>query len=173
MPLLLIPLLVLGVVAAWAVLLPLSLVQRYRMGKRQRRAVRWVVKTNAWLLLVSAALFAGSAWLASHWVAGAPLYALSGLGLGIVVGMVGLWASRFEWRKGFLYYTPNAWLVLLLALVVLARIGLGLWQLLSRWQHSELPVLLAGHASLFAAAGLLVGYALAYAWGLKRRLGRA
>lgn len=173
MPLLLIPLLFLGLLALWAVLLPVSLVQRYRMGKRPRRAHGWVVATNAWLLLVSAGLFAASAWLASPWIEGALPYAAGGLALGVALGIVGLWTSRFEWRDGSLHYTPNAWLVLLLAILVAARIGLGLWQLLSRWRDAGLPALLADHASLFAAGGLLLGYALAYAWGLKRRLGRA
>lgn len=171
--LLLIPLLVIGVVALWAILLPVSLVQRYRMGKRSRRAVGWVVKANAWLLLPSALLFLFSAWVSSHWVPGAGLHALSGLGLGVVLGIVGLWTSRFEWREGRLHYTPNAWLVLLLALVVMARIGAGLWLLASRWGGRDLAMLGADHAGLFAAGGLLIGYALAYAWGLKRRLGRA
>lgn len=173
MPLLLIPLLVLGVIALWAVLLPVSLVQRYRMGKRERRAQGWVVKSNAWLLLVSALLFAASAWMSSFWIVGAVPHALAGLGAGIVAGIIGLWTSRFQWREGRLFYTPNAWLILLLALVVLARIGLGLWQMASRWGDADIPALLSHHASLFAAGGLLLGYALAYAWGLKRRLGKA
>lgn len=169
--LLLIPVLVIGVVALWALLLPVSLVQRYRMGKRPRRAVGWVVKANAWLLLPSALLFVVSAWMSSPWVPGATLHSLSGLGLGVLLGICGLWTSRFEWREGKLHYTPNAWLILLLALVVLARIGVGLWLLASRWRHVDMPALLADHAGLFAAGGVLVGYTLAYAWGLKRRLG--
>ena len=58
MPLLLIPLLVMGAVALWALLLPFALIQRYRHGKARRRIQGWVVHVNAWLLLLSvAALF--------------------------------------------------------------------------------------------------------------------
>lgn len=170
--LLLIPLLVLGVVALWALLLPLALVQRYRFGRMRRRAQPWVVGANAWLLLASVPLFALSAWVASAWIDAALAHAAGGLALGVVVGIVGLWTTRYERTHEGLFYTPNAWLVLLLALVVALRIALGLWQMVSRWgEASPLPEALGGHAGLFAAGGLLLGYALAYAWGLKRRLG--
>lgn len=172
MPLLLIPVLLLAVLALWALLLPIALVQRYRLGKRQRRAQPWVVGANAWLLLVSAGVFLAGAWLSSFWIQGAVPHALGGLTLGIALGIVGLRTTRFEHRDGVLHYTPNAALMLLLAMVVALRIGLGLWQLATRWRRAgELPTLLADHAGLFAAGGLLLGYALAYAWGLKRRLG--
>jgi hypothetical protein len=45
--LLLIPLLVLGLLALWLVLLPLSLLARYRSGRARRRARGWVVRGNA------------------------------------------------------------------------------------------------------------------------------
>ena len=172
MPLLLIPLLLLAVLALWALLLPIALVQRYRLGKRQRRAWPWGVRANAWALLVSAGVFVAGAWLSSWWIQGAVPHALGGLALGVALGIVGLWTTRFEHRGGALHYTPNAALVLLLAVVVALRIGLGLWQLAAHWhKDGQLPTLLADHAGLFAAGGLLLGYALAYAWGLKRRLG--
>lgn len=172
MPLLLIPALLLAVLALWALLLPIALVQRYRLGKRQRRAQPWAVSANAWLLLVSAGVFVAAAWLSSLWIQGAISHALGGLALGIVLGIVGLWTTRFEHRGGTLHYTPNAALVLLLATVVALRIGLGLWQVVAHWRRDgQLPALLADHAGLFVAGGLLLGYALAYAWGLKRRLG--
>jgi hypothetical protein len=176
-PLLLIPLLVLGVVALWALLLPLSIIQRYRYGRQRRRAQPLAVRINAWLLLVSAPLFVASAWMSGYWIEGAVLHALCGLGAGVVVGIVGLWITRFEpgpHRSGpqGLFYTPPAALVLVLSVLVAARVLLGLWQLLQRWHAVEAapPGALADHASLFAVGGLLLGYALAYAWGLRRRL---
>ena len=174
MPLLLIPLLVLGVMALWAVLLPLSILQRYRHGRQRRRAQPFAVRVNAWLMLVSAPLFVASAWLSGYWIEGAALHALIGLGLGVVTGIVGLWITRFDATPQGLFYTPPAALVLLLSLLVAVRIVAGLWQLLRRWHAVEAvpPGLLADHASLFAVGGLLLGYYLAYAWGLKRRLGR-
>ena len=172
MPLLLIPLLVLGVIALWALLLPLSLLQRYRTGKARRRAWPPGVRINAWLLLASAALFLLGAWIGGRWIEAAAGHALVGLACGVLLGIVGLWLTRFERNAQGLHYTPNAWLVLALTLLVLARIALGVWQALERWTaRVPLPELLAGHASLFAVGGLLLGYYLAYTWGLKRRLG--
>ena len=41
--LLLLPLLILAIVALWALLLPISLIQRYRFGRKRRRVQGWVV----------------------------------------------------------------------------------------------------------------------------------
>jgi hypothetical protein len=174
MPLLLIPVLVLGVFALWALLVPLSILQRYRHGRLRRRAQPLAVRVNAWLLVASVPLFVGGAWLGGHWIEGAALHALGGLGAGVVVGIAGLWLTRFEANPQGLHYTPPAALVLVLSLLVAARIVLGLWQLLRRWEAvgAAPPGALGDHASLFAVGGLLLGYTLAYAWGLKRRLGR-
>lgn len=177
MPLLLIPLLVLGVVALWAVLLPFALLQRYRFGKARRRAQPWIVRTNAWLLSLSALPFVLGAWVSGHWMPGALLHALAGLAAGIVLGVAGAWTTRYERTPEGLYYTPNPWLVLGITLLVAARIALGVWQLL-RHLRTEAPVvgttaaMLADHASLFALAGLLLGHYGAYAWCLRRRLSR-
>ena len=55
--LLLLPLLILAIVAIWALLLPISLIQRFRFGRKRRRVQGWVVSSNAWLVLVSVAAF--------------------------------------------------------------------------------------------------------------------
>lgn len=174
MPLLLIPLLILGFIALWAMLLPLALLQRYRRGKARRRAQGWVVKGNAVLLLISALLFLLGAWIGTRWVDAALPYACIGLGIGVVTGIAGLWSSRFEQTQNGLYYTPNRWLVLSITTLVAARIALSLWQLWQRWQTSDAPgwQLLNDHASLFAVGGLLLGYYLAYTWGLRSRVVR-
>lgn len=169
--LLLLPLILLGVLALWALLLPVALVQRYRHGRQRRRAQPLAVRINAWLLLVSLALFLLGAWIAGHWVAGAGLHAAGGTAAGVLLGVVGLALTRFESTPRGLYYTPPAWLVLALTLLVAARLVWGLVVAWQRW-HMDMPVAgWNGHASLFAAGGLLLGYALAQAWGLKRRLG--
>lgn len=169
--LLLIPLLLLGVLALWALLLPLSLVQRYRYGRARRRAQPWVIAVNAWLLAASQPLFLLGAWLADAWIPGALVHAGAGLGIGIVLGIAGVWITRFERSDRTLHYTPPAWLVLLLTALVAARIAAGLWQALYRWHAvASLPPLLTDHATLFGVGGILLGYAAAYAWGLKRRL---
>ncbi len=174
MPLLLLPLVVLVLLFLWLLLLPLSLWQRYRFGKARRKAWPWLVKLNAWVLLVSAAVFLASMALTNLWWPGALLYATAGLLIGLVTGMAGLWLSRFENTPEGLFYTPNAWLILLLTLLVTARIAMGFVEMWRYWQGREslamIPVL--DHASLFAVAALLIGYYLSYTWGLRRRLPR-
>ena len=174
MPLLLIPLLVVGFIALWAMLLPLALLQRYRRGKARRRAQGWVVTGNAVLLSLSAALFLLGAWIGTRWIDAALPYACIGLGIGVVTGIAGLWASRYEQMPDGLYYTPNRWLVLTLTTLVAARIALSGWQLWQRWHMGGAAgwQLLDDHASLFAVGGLLLGYYLAYTWGLRARLVR-
>ena len=172
MPLLIVPLVVLVLLALWLVLLPVSLWQRYRMGKARRRAWSWLVRFNAWALLVSLLLFLASMAVTNVWWPGALAYAASGVGIGVVLGIAGLWLSRFEATPQGMFYTPNPWLVLSLTLLVAGRIAMGFVELWRYWQGREslalIPVL--DHASLFAVAGLLLGYYLAYTWGLRRRL---
>jgi hypothetical protein len=166
--LLLIPLLVLVVVALWALLLPVSLWARYRAGRARRRAQGWVIRANAWLLGVSCALYLLSAWIASNWVGHALRDAALGGLAGIGVGIVGLWLTRFEHDDAGFHFTPNRWLVLALTMLVAARIAAGLWL---AWRSSGAPTtawLQAG--SLFGVGGLLLGYYLAYTWGLRARL---
>lgn len=174
MPLLLVPLVILLLLLAWVLLLPLSLWQRYRWGKQRRRALPWLVKLNAWLLLVSMLLFLLGAGLAAFAWPGALRYAFLGAVAGLPLGVFGLWLSRYERTPKGLYYTPNAWLALLLTAVVAGRIGLGLAE---AWRSLSGEAALAAlprfdHASLFAVAGLLLGHYLAYQWGLCLRLRR-
>lgn len=174
MPLLLIPLLILVVLALWLLLLPLSLWQRYRFGKARRRAWPWLVKLNSWVLLVSATVFLVSMAITSVWWPGALAYAMAGLAAGLLVGGLGLALVHFERTPQGLFYTPNAWLILALTLLVTARIAMGFVELWRYWQGRQslamIPVL--DHASLFAVAGLLIGYYLVFTWGLRRKLPR-
>ena len=172
MPLLIVPLVILVLLVLWLLLLPLSLWQRYRLGKARRKAWPWLVKLNSWLLLFSVGLFVVSMAITNVWWPGALAYALAGMGAGLLAGIIGLWLSRFEQTPQGLYYTPNPWLVLSLTLLVAARIAMGFVEMWRYWQGRQalsiIPVL--DHASLFAVAGLLLGYYLSYSWGLRRRL---
>ena len=170
MPLLLLPLVVLGLLLLWAVLLPVLLLQRYRMGRARQRAIGWVVSTNAWALLVSVVGFIGGAWISGHWVPQALAYATVGLLVGVLLGLVGLWSSRFESGSERYHYTPNRWLILLLTLLVAGRLLLGLWRAWHRLRagHDAAGVLVDA-GSLFAVGGVLLGYYLAYSWGLRQR----
>ena len=88
--LLLLPLLILAIVALWALLLPISLIQRYRFGRKRRRVQGWVVSGNAWLVLVSVTAFFIGAWMASRWLVDAPSMAGAGFAAGIVLGIINL-----------------------------------------------------------------------------------
>lgn len=178
MPLLLIPLLLLGVVALWALLLPFAILQRYRHGSARRLVQPWMVKANAWLLAISASLFLAGAWIGARWIEAALPHAAIGLVAGIALGLLGVRLSRFEATPRGLYHTPPRWLVLGVTALVAGRIALGLWQ---AWRYrdpatkdlaSTTASVLAGQATLLAVAGLLLGYYLGYTLGLRRRLAR-
>jgi len=175
MPLLiLIPLLVLAVLALWAVLLPFSLWARYRSGRARRRAVGWVVGGNAWLLLFSVAVFLAGAAIAGIWLPHAVRDAGIGLAVGIVVALLGLALTRFEFVGRELWFTPNRWLVLALTTLVAARLLAGLWLTWRRafGEGASDPASIWQAAGLLAVGGLLLGYWLAYTWGLRARLRR-
>ncbi len=172
MPLLLaLPLAVVIALAVTAVLLPLSLLQRFRYGKSRRQARGWQVALNLGSALFSSVLFALFVALAGIWWAGAWSHAAIGFGLGLLLGGLGIALSRFEATPHGLFYQPNLWLVLGLTLLVLARIAAGAvqgWRSLGQggaWPSEGWN----SHAGLLGMAGLLLGYALAYAWLLRRR----
>ena len=110
MPLLIVPLVILLLLALWVLLLPVALWQRYRLGKARQRAWPWLVKLNAWMLLASLLLFLASMAVTQFWWPGAISYAVGGVVAGLLLGWLGLWASRFEYTPQGLYYTPNPWL---------------------------------------------------------------
>ena len=174
--LLLLPLLVLAVVALWALLLPLSLIQRYRSGRKRRRVAGWAVSVNAWLVLVSVLAFFIGAWMATRWLPEALQLAAAGFGAGIALGVINLLVSRTEVEGGRLHVTPSAALMLVLTLLVAVRIALGIWQLFEHgfeWhpiQREERWFLRPD--SLFALGGLLLGHYFAWCWGLRARLRR-
>lgn len=174
MPLLLLPLIVLVLFAAWLVLLPVSLWARYSSGRARRRAQGWFLRGNAWLLAVSLPIFVASAWAATHWMADALRDAGWGLLIGVGAGVIGVLLTRFERDAKGWTYTPNRWVALVLTAIVAARVFAGLWM---AWRH------LAGDASGAIAgwldagawtgiAGVFLGYALAYTWGVLARLSR-
>ena len=172
--LLLLPLLVLALAALWLLLLPVSLWARYASGRARRRAQPWVIGVNAWLLAVSVPLFVLTAWIASRWMHGALRDAWLGLLLGALVGIASLWLTRFERDGKGLIYTPNRWLVLGMTTLVALRIAAGLWM---AWQQATSGPVDAladwiGDGAWSGVAGLFLGYALAYTWGLRARLGR-
>lgn len=173
MPLLLaVPLSVLVFVVLMLALLPLSLWQRFRGGSVRRQAWPWWVALNAWSTLASSVLFAVFVAIASLWWPGVWWHACVGLAIGLALSGLGMALTRFEATPGPLYYTPSPWLALGLTALVLARIIAGMvqgWRSTVGGQPWPVDGWL-GHGSLLGAAALLLGYALGYAWMLRRRL---
>ena len=170
MPLLLLVLVPLLLLVLWALLLPVALVQRYRLGRARRRAVRWAMGLNGVLLLVSTGLFVASAWMAGHWVDLAVPFAAAGWVAGALLGVLGVALTRVERAPEAIYFTTNRWLVLGLTLVVAARIVVGLLRAWQAWHADAHLAWLAQQGSLLAVGGGLLGYYLAYNWGMRRRL---
>jgi hypothetical protein len=166
--------LVLFVLAVIA-LIPLSIVQRYRMGTSRQRARGWLVAINLVGLLLSSLLFLASAAVASFWLTDAFAYTAAGLAGGCALGVVGLLLTRWEPTVGALYYTPNRLLVLGITLVVAVRLLYGFWRAWETWQagaEGASWIATAGVAGSMAAGAVVLGYYLAYWFGVRIRLRR-
>jgi hypothetical protein len=157
------------------VLMPLSLVQRYRVGTLRRVARGWVTTVNLVAITISIAIFLVSAALTSIWVSYAFSYAIAGLLIGCACGLIGLALTRWEPSPGSLHYTPNRWLVLAITLVVTARVLYGFWRSWQAWQsglHGGSWFVAAGVAGSLGAGAIVLGYYLIYWAGVRRRLKR-
>lgn len=162
-------------VLAVLVLMPLSLIQRYRMGTARRTARGWLATANVVAMSLSAVLFMAAAAFSSIWIANAFAYALLGLIGGCVLGVVGLWLSRWEPGVGSLHYTPNRYLVLAMTLVVTARVMYGFWRAWHTWRLAPTDtswLASAGVAGSLAAGAVVLGYYLTYWTGVRRRVHR-
>ena len=163
----------LALVLAPIVIVPLSLVLRYRAGTARRQARGWVAALNLAAVGLSTVLFVMGAALASLWVPGALADTLLGLLGGFALGIVGLWLSRWERAPRSLHYTPNRWLVLAVTLLVTARILFGLWRWWSLWRQAPGEtswVSAFGVGGSLAAGAVVLGYYLSYWMGIRRRL---
>jgi hypothetical protein len=167
--------LALAVALFFPVLVPLSLVLRYRAGTARRRARGWVATLNVTGLSFSLAFFLAAAALTSLWVPHAFTYSLYGLAGGAVLGVAGLRLSRWEPAPEALHYTPNRWLVLTLTLVVSARMVYGLARAVHAWRATpgdQSWLAASGAAGSLAAGAVVLGYYVTYAAGVWRRFRR-
>jgi hypothetical protein len=159
-------------VLAFIALIPLAIVQRYRMGTSRQRARQWLATVNLVGFGLSVALFLGGAAVTSIWVPGAFTYTAAGLAAGCVLGIVGLWLTRWEPSAGALHYTPNRWLVLGITLVVTARLMYGFWRGWHTWRTGMDDgswFAAVGVAGSMAAGAVVLGYYFAYWAGVRRR----
>ena len=155
------------------VLMPLILIQRYRVGSARRMARPWIATLNVALLVFSAICFLAGAVVTAFWVPNALTGALAGLTFGACLGLLGLVLTQWERTSAALHYTPNRWLVLMVTFLVAARVLYGLWR---SWTVAEAgiygtPMVLAfGIPESLAAGGTVIGYYLAYGFGVRRRI---
>jgi hypothetical protein len=173
-PLLLLFLPVLVILAA-IVLIPVSLVQRYRLGTSRQRARGWLSAVNLAGLALSSLLFLVSAAFTSIWIPQAFTYAAGGVVTGGVLGLLGLALTRWERTPVSLHYTPNRWLVLAITLVVTGRLLYGFWRAWHSWQvaaDTGAWLMTAGVAGSLAAGAVVLGYYLTYWAGVRTRLRR-
>lgn len=172
-----VPILVLLLVAVLAViaLIPISIVQRYRLGTARRPARGWVATANLVALTFSAVLVLVSAALTNVWVPEALRYTTAGLAGGALLGIVGTWLTRWEATPQALQYTPPRLLVLLVTSIVTARILFGFWRAWRAWDAGfDRPAWVVGGevAGTMGAGAIVLGYYLAYWFGVRARLKR-
>ena len=172
MPLLALAILVILIFVA---LIPLSIVQRFRVGTSRRQARGWVAKLNLIAVAFSAVLFLVGAFITSRWIPDAHTYTLAGFGAGCVLGMLGIALTRWEYAGRRLQYTPNRWLVLTITIVVAARVLYGFWRTWEVWRaslESMAWVAASGVAASMSAGAVALGYYLIFWTGVLRRIRR-
>ena len=174
MPIILAALLLLvGVLFLSVVLIPLTLIQRYRAGTMRRRARVWLATVNVVGISISIVFLLVSAAITNVWIPRALVYAVAGVTAGLAVGALGLALTRWETSPSALFYTPNRWLVLTITLAVAGRIAFGLWRTYQAWQALGGDVVQAastGVAGSLGAGALILGYYAAYWFGVRRRV---
>lgn len=171
MPLLLLYLAVPLLILLVLLLIPVGIVRRYRAGTARQTARGWQTLLTIGGLATSLLMLAVSAGLLAFIDHEVPVYTASGVLLGLALGGLGLLLTRWESGPDRLRFTPNRWLVLAVVGIVVARIAYGLWRaatLLGRGADGSLAQEV-GVAGSMAAAGLLLGYYLAYWVGVRIR----
>jgi hypothetical protein len=153
------------VVLAIVILIPISIVQRFRVGISRRQARGWVAALNLIALTLSVVLVVLGAWVTSRWIPEALPYTLGGLGVGSVLGLLGIALTRWEHVDGRLFYTPNRWLVTAVTLVVTGRVLYGFWRTWEVWRASLDTmswVAASGLAASMSAGAVVLGYYAIY-----------
>ena len=173
MPIIIFVLLVFVLLAFIGVVL-LSLALRYRAGTARRQARRWVVSLNVWMTSLSAVFFLSFTLLISFWVASAFRFALVGMSIGSILGVLGLAMTRWERQSEGLFYTPSRWLALIVTVAIAARFIYGWWRAThfttSAFSEQHWLTTASGTQLSLAVAAGLIGYYLVYSIGVRLRL---
>jgi hypothetical protein len=164
------------VLLAFAGVVLLSLVLRYRAGTARRRARRWAASLNVWMTSFSAVFFLCFTFLLSFWIGSAFRFALIGMGVGGILGLFGLTLTRWESQPEGLFYTPSRWLAFLIVFAIGTRVLYGWWHAThpgisgTADQHSLITA--SGTQLSLAVAAGLIGYYLVYSVGVRLRVAR-
>ncbi len=139
MPIIALALLFLALIVAGILLIPLSLVQRYRVGTRRQQARGWLIAVNLVGIGLSSAMFLAGSALSTIWIPNAFRYSALGLLVGCAIGILGLALTRWEPSPRALHYTPNRLLVLAITLTITGRILYSFWRAWETWGGSRQP----------------------------------
>src|SRR5262249_4861036 len=129
-----------------------------------------------WMTSLSVVFFLSFTLLLSFWIASAFRFALMGMCVGGILGLLALGMTLWESRPEGLFYTPNRWLALIVVFAIAARVLYGWWRAThagssapgdQHWFNSASGTQL----SLAVAAGL-IGYYLVYSIGVLLRVRR-
>ena len=175
MPIIIFALLVCVLLAFIGVVL-LSLALRYRAGTARRQARRWVASLNVWMTSFSAVFFLSFTLLLSFWVGSAFRFALIGMGVGGILGLLGLALTRWESQPEGLFYTPSRWLAFVIVFAIAGRVLYGWWRATHAGsgaagdQHWLITA--SGTQLSLAVASGLIDYYLVYSIGLLLKIVR-
>ena len=166
---------VLLVLLGLVVLIPVSIVQRFRMGTARRQGRHWVATINLVGAVASVLALFVVALITNRWVPETFAYTVAGFALGGAIGALGTGLTRWEDGGRHLHYTPNRWLVLAVTLVVAVRLVYGFWRTWEAWHLSiERGALVAasGVAGSTSAGAVVLGYYLVFWSGVRHRVRR-
>ena len=174
-PVIIFALLIFVLIALLGVIL-LSLALRYRAGTARRQARHWVATMNVWATSFSVVFFLSFTLVFSIWVGSSFRFALIGMGVGGILGLLGLALTRWESQAGGLFYTPSRWLAFIIVFAIAGRVFYGWWR---ATHHSSsdpsnqhwFTTASGTQLSLAIAAGL-IAYYLVYSIGVLLRLRR-
>lgn len=175
MPIVALALIIFAVIVAGIVLLPLSLIQRYRVGTSRQQARGWLITINLAGIALSCVMFLIGAGMTNIWIPNAFRYSALGLLTGCVLGLLGLALTRWEATPRSLHYTPNRLLVLAITLTILGRILYSFWRAWETWGGAATRqewLVTWGVAEALGAGGVVLGYYLTYWFGVRRRYKR-
>jgi hypothetical protein len=159
----------------FVVLLPFSIVNRYRLGTARRRGRSWVASLNVFFIALSCLIFIWASAVMNFWVPNAFLSALAGVAGGCLLGLLGLKLTRWEPTARALHYTPNRPLVLMITIIVAARVLYGFWRSWHAWSNATSGtgwLIASGAAGSIGVGAVVLGYYFTYWAGVSRRVRR-